>query len=255
VTISRHRRIADFANRLLTRFGYTILPNWRIENWGLAAHLHKIFTNFDVDCVLDVGANNGGYARFLRHEVGYDGLILSFEPIAQMVDECRRLGSSDPRWQVFPYALGSENCEKEINVAAYPQFSSFLQQADSVPSAFENLIRTTSQQRVEVRRLDEILPDLIAQFDYRRPYLKIDTQGFDLAVIEGAGHFLRTMVAAQTELSFRPIYNSMPSWRTVLNTLEASHFSISNMFAINADPAMRAIEFDCVLVNDRIADG
>jgi FkbM family methyltransferase len=248
-TLKREKKGA--AVRLAERIGYTVLPTWRLHNRELAAHLRKLFKQFDVDCVIDVGANDGGYARFLRLEVGYTGLLLSFEPVSALAATCRTAAANDPNWHIFDCAIGNENTETEINVAAYSKFSSLLPAAESLPDAMSALMATSHKEVVKVRRLDHVLPELRRTHGYKRPYLKVDTQGFDLAVLEGAGDLMQTMVAAQTELSFRPIYKGMPSWRTVMDVLEAHRFSVSNMFAISMDAGLRAIEFDCVVVNDR----
>ena len=39
-----------------------------------------------VDCVFDVGANNGQYAQILRKHADYQGRIISFEPIPSAAD-------------------------------------------------------------------------------------------------------------------------------------------------------------------------
>ncbi|WP_428485681.1 FkbM family methyltransferase [Rhodopila sp.] len=237
------------ATRLLERVGYTLVPTWRLHDRALAQHLGKLLKQFEVDCVIDIGANDGGYVRFLRAEVGYDGLILSFEPLPALAAKCR--AARDPHWQVFEYACGTEDSETEINVAAYSQFSSLLPTVASPPEAFTDMMTIRHRETVQLRRLDGLLPELQRLNGYKRPYLKVDTQGFDLAVLEGAGNLLEAMIAVQTELSFCPIYQGMPGWRTVLDVLEAKRFSVSSMFAISVDASLRAIEFDCILINDR----
>ena len=38
---------------------------------------------------------------------------------------------------------------------------------------------------MEIRTLDEAFPELKARLGFHRPYLKLDTQGFDLQVLQG----------------------------------------------------------------------
>ncbi len=245
--------LIGLATRLARNMGYTILPSWRMEHRELVEHLRKLFATFDVDCVIDVGANDGGYARLLRQEVGYSGLLLSFEPVAALAARCRAAAAADPNWLVFDCAAGEEDQEAEIHVSAYSQLSSLLAPATSLPTHMAPLMASSHTEVVQVRRLDNVLPEIQRRFGFRRPYLKIDTQGFDLAVLEGLGEFLPEMVAAQTELSFLPLYKGMPGWRTVIDTLERRQFAVSSMFGVNLDKSMRAIEFDCVLINERFA--
>ena len=48
----------------------------------LAFHLKHLTRRLEINCVLDVGAHQGGYARLLRREAGFGGEIVSFEPAA-----------------------------------------------------------------------------------------------------------------------------------------------------------------------------
>src|SRR5687767_6243230 len=51
--------------------GYTVVPNWRLDNYPQTIYLQKLFALLNIDCVLDVGANLGQYRDFLRDQVGF----------------------------------------------------------------------------------------------------------------------------------------------------------------------------------------
>ena len=70
----------------------------------------------NVNCVLDVGANEGQYGQRLR-EAGYAGRIVSFEPLEVHVAPLRERAAADHNWKVFACALGDSDGEAEINVA------------------------------------------------------------------------------------------------------------------------------------------
>jgi hypothetical protein len=86
------RRLFSLAQTL----GYTVLPNWRVEHHAQTVYLQNLFRLLAIDCVLDVGANQGQYRDFLRNDVGFEGAIVSFEPIPQHVETLRRRAASDP---------------------------------------------------------------------------------------------------------------------------------------------------------------
>ena len=84
---------------------------------------------------------------------------------------------------------------------------------------------------------------------FERPYLKIDTQGYDLNVLMGGAESLRQFVALQTEASVLALYKDMPSWRQVVDYLSGAGFELSGMFPVVSDEQMRLIEFDCIMIN------
>src|SRR5260370_33003279 len=68
-----------------------------------------------IDAVLDVGANTGQYASALR-QAGFQGDILSFEPLSDAFRQLEEYSRCDPKWRVYRFAVGGENTETEINI-------------------------------------------------------------------------------------------------------------------------------------------
>jgi hypothetical protein len=63
----------------------------------------QLFEERGIDLVLDVGANEGQYAGAMQRN-GYDGRIVSFEPLASAHRE--RRASAVPGWETRKFALG-----------------------------------------------------------------------------------------------------------------------------------------------------
>ena len=76
-----------------------------------------------VSVVLDVGANEGQFARELR-DWGYRGRIVSFEPIPAVAATLREQAAHDPAWEVRECALGREAGTATLHVSALSVFSS-----------------------------------------------------------------------------------------------------------------------------------
>lgn len=64
-----------------------------------AFQLLKALNRFDVDLVLDVGANVGQFASELR-SVGYKGNLVSFEPLSAAHNTLTVAARRDSMWQV-----------------------------------------------------------------------------------------------------------------------------------------------------------
>jgi FkbM family methyltransferase len=165
--------------------------------------LARLLQAHRIGVVLDVGANTGQFGWYLR-ELGYRGRIVSFEPVAEAFVQLQALSADDTAWQAIPIGLGAENEECRINIAANSQSSSLLPMlkthTEAAPeSAYQR------EQIVTIRRLDAVFADNSAPGD--RVFLKIDTQGFEMNVLAGAGAVLQAAPLVQLECSLVNLYD------------------------------------------------
>src|SRR5262245_58897837 len=79
----------------LRRCGYNV-ARYNVQSCA-DAQLALIVSRLEIDLVLDVAANVGQYARSLR-QGGYDGRIVSFEPLSEAHAGLLRAARGDPRW-------------------------------------------------------------------------------------------------------------------------------------------------------------
>jgi FkbM family methyltransferase len=220
----------------------------------VSEHVAHIVGSYDVNCVLDVGANKGQFARELRRS-GYRGHIVSFEPVPDIFARLKRVAAGDAKWTVLPYALGREDGSIEMKVV-FGTMSSALGPTDYGRQRYKRFRNITTVD-VPLRRLDglldEIVPDEVSD---PRWYLKLDTQGFDVEVFAGLGDRVTEIVAMQSEMALLSIYEGMPRLPAALETYEAAGFEVSGMFPVTREKDTgRVLEFDCVLVRADALEG
>lgn len=219
-----------------------------LEGFLLREHLGQLLKQFEVNCVIDVGANAGQYALGLRR-LGYDGHIVSFEPVGALYERLKTLSEADPKWSVHRLALGGRDGEAEINVTRADVFSSLLKPNDASARHFGNGAEVTAIERVPLRRLDTVLDELLAHLPEPRAFLKMDTQGYDLEVFAGLGRWAGRAVGLQSEVSLIPIYEGMPRMSDSLSAYEAAGFEVAGLYPVSRDRATaRVIEYDCTMV-------
>lgn len=250
-----HSWLKETASTVTRAVGLELIPTWRLENLSFELFLRKLFDLYSIDAVIDVGANNGQYHDFVRHQVGYQGWIVSFEPDPDCVLKLLERSKGDSKWRIEPVGLGSQIDQLDLHVTADSHFNSFLRPDKDglMAKQYDAKSKVTRTTTVEVRTLDDYA-HFFSELGIRRPYLKLDTQGFDLQVLKGASSFLPKVCALQTEASVRAIYKDMPDYRNTLDTLSKSGFTLSQTFPVCHDPALRLVEFDCVAVNTKFAD-
>jgi FkbM family methyltransferase len=201
---------------------------------------------YRVNCVIDVGAHNGQYATGLR-EAGYEGQIVSFEPVPHAFERLQRAAAGDPRWSVHPVALGREDGETEMNVV--PGTLSSLRDATEFGAGRYPRLQQAERVTVQVRRLDGLLDGLLAGVPAPRPYLKMDTQGYDLDVFAGAGERAADFVGMQSEVALMRIYEGTPRMCEALEVYEAAGFEVAGLYPLSRQSrTARVLEYDCVMV-------
>jgi FkbM family methyltransferase len=227
-----------------------------MESLTHARDLAHLFSQLGINTVLDIGANAGGFRRFLRHHVGYAGRIVSFEPVRAVYETLAADAADDRSWRGMQVALGDSDGELQINICSKSTMSSFLERdtARLTNLGYEHLLQVTDIVRTEsvpVRRLDSILGDVLDRRRDARIFLKCDTQGFDLKVIAGAAASMPLVMAIQVELSFKPIYEGAPPYDQVLAQMTGDGFDVSGIYPVRQDELLRIVNFDCVMINSR----
>lgn len=234
-------------HRVLRPLGVDLTP-YPVPDWlWLRQSLVVLFSVLQINCVLDVGAHFGEYAEFLR-EIGYDEEIISFEPVSENYSRLSARAAGARKWRTLRCALGEENRIKTINVAQCTDFSSFLAPSRYSAEAFEGKGRVARVEEVEMKRLDAVLDQAAEGIPNARIFLKMDTQGWDLPVLLGASGVLDRIVAIQSEISVKHIYEGMTDYTDSIAAMNAMGFDLVAMVPVSRESGLRVIEFDCLMV-------
>jgi FkbM family methyltransferase len=187
-----------------------------------------------IDCVLDVGANAGQFGRYLR-EGRYEGRIISFEPLSSAHGLLVEAAKHDALWAVHARtAIGATDGEIEINIANNSFSSSILGMLDQ-HSRVAPASRYVGSESVPLRRLDALA--LSALTPDTRIFLKIDTQGYESQVLDGAPEMLRRVRGVQLEMSLGPLYEGQVLFRELESRIHALGFEFWSVSPQLVDPA------------------
>ena len=177
-----------------------------------------------VNLVLDVGANIGQFGRKNLRDAGYRGRIVSFEPLSTAWNTLSAEASRDSLWNIAPrMAIGDKNGDVRINVAQNSVSSSIL---DMLPNhrQFAPQSAYIAVESVPIKRLDEIVPQYLLPDS--RIFLKIDTQGFEDFVLQGAQGILDRVVGIQLELSIIPLYEGQQLFDEMILRMKQAGFEL-----------------------------
>ena len=206
------------------------------------AQLVTSLQKFDIDFILDVGANAGQFVTEIRSG-GYMGNVVSFEPLSSARSALQKAREGDLKWEVYPRcALGDKDGEIEINIAGNSQSSSVLPMLDSHLSAAPHTAYV-GKEKVSLLTLDGVAPTYIEK--YQNPFLKIDTQGFEWAVLDGATNILPQMRGVLLELSLVPLYEGQHLWEDLVLRMRQEGFTLWAIQPMFTDPHNgRTLQFD-----------
>lgn len=211
--------------------------------------LEKILDEYHINLVLDVGANTGQYSTYLRRS-GYAKQIISFEPLKEEFQELIKSHSKDKNWRGFNLALGDFNGESLINHSKNSYSSSLLSAKESYKgnSFLTTGINVYEKYTINVMRLDSFVKD--NKIDLKVDtvaFLKIDVQGFEKKVLDGAIESLQFIKLIQLEMSIERVYEGGILFDEMFDFLKLNGFKLIYVVPGFCNPKNgKMIEFDGV---------
>jgi FkbM family methyltransferase len=177
---------------------------------------------FEINKIIDIGANVGQYGKLLR-KLGFNGEIISYEPIKDTYLKLEKATLKDPKWKAFHNGVGDSKTTMEINISKNNVSSSFqgMKNVHLEESPDSEYIR---KEKVDVITIDSVYKDLCEDTD--RVMLKVDTQGFEKNVIVGATESLSKIFALQLELSLSQTYENEPYFLEMIDVLGSYGFQL-----------------------------
>jgi FkbM family methyltransferase len=209
------------------------------------ARRSRVMREKGVTVVLDVGANAGQYAEGLRRG-GFEGRIESFEPVTEAFQRLSTAAAGDSRWNVHHIALGDQTETRTLNVAANSAASSSLlpmhhNHLDIAPHA-----AYVATEDVQVKRLDDLAHELLRPDD--RVLLKMDVQGFEGHILDGAAAVLRRVVGVEMEVAFIPLYEGQLHFVDAFRRMDEAGLGLADLLPIQRVTGERIAWCDALFV-------
>ncbi|HEY4289595.1 MAG TPA: FkbM family methyltransferase [Puia sp.] len=222
--------VTELCNKFLRRTGNQLVSYPDRES---LRHL-QILESFKINKILDIGGNVGGYGHFLMSILGYKGKLISFEPVSAAFNELEARSKKHAQWSVVKSAIGNMDGEIEINIAANKGLSSSI--ADMLPTHIENApeAQYVSKEKVPIRKLDSIFDQYVEPGD--NVFLKIDTQGYEKNVLDGAEKSLPRIKGIQVEMSLVPLYSGEMLFPDMLSHLTSKGYMMFHMEPVFTSP-------------------
>lgn len=190
-----------------------------------------------IDNVLDVGANNGGFAKMLL-AAGFKGRIISFEPLPSAHESLLVAAEKNDNWSVASrMALSDEDGTALFNITQGDASSSLLTPTTDFVADTPH-VDVVEVIEVPTRRLDHLEE---IDFEPARTLLKLDVQGAEAKVLGGATRALETMAGILSEMSLMPLYVGQPDWIAIDRMICEHGFEIWDIWPGYRSPTTRRL--------------
>ena len=224
--------MASLPKKVLRRLGLNI------RRYDPTHDLGELLRLYRVETVFDVGANAGMSGRYFRN-LGFTGRLISFEPVSRYFEQLKQEATGDPLWTCENAAVADAEGEREINVSGgCGGASSFLNQTGETWESSPEL-QFIGRERVRVTTIDRAASQYYSTGD--RLFLKIDVQGYERKVLEGASYTMPRIVGLRTELSMSQFYESEPPMQEMLDYIYGLGFRLCAIDEAWSDPRTREV--------------
>jgi FkbM family methyltransferase len=185
----------------------------------------KLFNYYNIEVVLDVGANIGQYGSELR-SIGYKGRIISFEPTSFAFKKLEKLAKKDKLWDVYNMSLGEFDGETTINISQNSVSSSILDNLPELTNASPKA-QFVNKENIKINKLDTIFKEL--NIKDKNVFLKMDTQGYEKNIIEGANESLKNIKGLQLEMALIPTYLGALDFEEMKNYIQNKGYTLQTL--------------------------
>jgi FkbM family methyltransferase len=214
-------------------------------------HIHrsiriaKKFSNQDF-IILDIGGGIGVTVN-LFNKAFPTNKILVFEPISDNFKNIKSRFESFSNIEVVNLAVGNVNIKKEINIANRITSSSILPlSVDSNSSVFnETNLGQNRIENIEIVKLDDFIPSDNKQIGV----IKIDVQGYEMNVLQGAKETLKRTKLVLLEVSNHDGYVGAEKYFVIDNFLREHNFTLYDLIPSILDKG-KLKEWDVIYVNN-----
>jgi FkbM family methyltransferase len=185
----------------------------------------KLLNHHKISKIFDVGANSGQYAS-QTFDLSFKGGIISFEPVKSTFDSLNSKAKHNRNWKALNYGLGNINEQLEINLSQNTYSSSLL---NILPSHVKNApdSKIIGVETVTIKTLDSVFKDLVSEKDII--LLKIDVQGFEKNVLDGAKESLNNIKGIQLEMSIEELYKNEMLFIEMITFLKSLGFNLHSL--------------------------
>jgi len=192
--------------------------------------------------VYDIGASIGKYSAIMA-QLPNVREVHAFEPVPASFAALQKVAAKNAKIHAYPLGLGSSKGELMMELNECADCSSLLKMMDRHVVEFPFSSAQTEKIPVRVDRLDDFVEERALALP---DVLKIDVQGFELQVLEGAGRCLSHVQSMIVEISFVKLYENAPLFGDVFSRISEMGFNLTGLLSHDQGPTGEYLQADAI---------
>ena len=213
---------------ILSKLGYSINKIDKSPFIEEAYRMQRLLLKeIDKPIIFDVGAHRGETSNYYCSLIE-NCIVYSFEPSTESYQALVNNTIHNPQIKPFNLALGNSNKKTELNINSFSQTNSILPTHQLGPQTWgDGLLETKKTEQINLMTLDEFVR---TQSIERIDLLKLDTQGSEYLVIEGAMQTLSKIKIIYTEIITMPTYDGQIEFDEFIKLMRLNNFELYNIY-------------------------
>lgn len=194
--------ILKLLDRLLNKKNFKIVPFYQYEG-QLEIVKYDWIKELNIETIIDVGASYGQYSTKAR-SLFTNSTIFAFEPLPESFEKLKNSFSKDSKF--FPFRIAMSNFVGEVNFFKNQHVgSSSLLEMTNLHKVAHPYSKNSDKIIVKSDTLDNFFKNRKLENNI---LLKLDVQGAESNVLEGAADLLKKVRLIYIEISFNKLYEN-----------------------------------------------
>lgn len=205
--------IINILRRLVNKFGFDVIHYHKSPERTLLG-----LTELNIRTVIDVGANEGQFARKISSFIP-EANLYCFEPLAEPFSKLSAWAQTQgERVECFQLALGNQEGVMEMYLHEQHTPSSSLLKATNLCHNQYPQTRNKHLEPIKMSTLDVTLSERLNS-SYGEIFLKLDVQGFEDRVLRGGRQVLDKCKVVLLEASIDQLYEEQADFYSLVQIL------------------------------------
>ena len=235
---------------ILSKFGYKIIKN---DNCDFNFILEKIFKNYEIQLVFDIGSNIGQFSKKILN-LNYKNKIILIEPVNKTFLALKNNFKNKNNLEFLNIGIGTETSNLKMYKSVRGENKGDMNSLLKINNVGTKLVKNaviTSEEEVKIIDVNEFLKN----YNLENILFKIDIEGYDFKVLKHIKkEYLQQITCILCEIQNVKLWEGQENnFKEELEFFENNNFKLFGIDPFQVNPSTgQLITIDALFVNKKI---